>query len=157
MYQTFFGLQRAPFQLTPDPEFLHLTEQHREALAGLTYAMLARRGFVVLTGNAGTGKTTLLRRVLQHVPAEKLQSSVIVNPTLSAAEFLEAAMLDFAEGVQETSRLACQIAWATPEEPRGKAAPAGKPLFAPSMAAEMLMVALLAKAVSPTTKQGWCQ
>jgi len=95
MYHEFFGLQKAPFNLTPDPEFLYLTPHHREALAGLTYAILARKGFVVLTGEAGTGKTTILTRILSHLPVTRVESSVIVNPTLSPAEFLESALLDF--------------------------------------------------------------
>ena len=64
-------------------------------MAGLTYAILARKGFVVLTGNAGTGKTTLLTRILEHLPESRIQSSVIVNPTLTPSEFLEATLLDF--------------------------------------------------------------
>ncbi len=95
MYKAFFGLQKAPFNLTPDPEFLYLTAQHREALAGVTYAILARKGFVVLTGDAGTGKTTLLTRILEHLPVSRIQSSVIVNPTLTPAEFLESTLWDF--------------------------------------------------------------
>ncbi len=95
MYNQFFGLRKTPFNLTPDPEFLYLTAQHQEALAGFTYAILARKGFVVLTGDAGTGKTTLLTRVLHHLPVTRVQSSVIVNPTLTATEFLEATLLDF--------------------------------------------------------------
>lgn len=94
MYNEFFGLHKDPFNLTPDPEFLYLTAHHREALGGLTYAILARKGFVVLTGNAGTGKTTLLTRVL-HLLTSRIQSSVIVNPTLTPAEFLEATLLEF--------------------------------------------------------------
>ena len=85
MYIESFGLRKSPFSLTPDPSFLFLTEQHREALAGLTYAILKRRGFAVLTGEAGTGKTTLLARVLQFMPASQLQFSVILNPTLTPA------------------------------------------------------------------------
>jgi general secretion pathway protein A len=95
MYNQFFGLSKDPFNLTPDPEFLYLTPQYREALAGFTYAILARKGFVVLTGSAGTGKTTLLTRVLQHLPVTTVRSSVIVNPTLTAAEFLESVLMDF--------------------------------------------------------------
>ena len=95
MYNEFFGLRKKAFNMTPDPAFLFLTAQHREALVGLTYAVMDCKGFVVLTGDAGTGKTTLLARVLQNVPAAKLQSSVILNPTLTPAEFLELIMLDF--------------------------------------------------------------
>jgi general secretion pathway protein A len=95
MYNQFYGLSRDPFSLTPDPEFLYLTAQHREALAGFTYAIMARKGFVVMTGNAGTGKTTLLTQMLQHLPVSRVHSSVIVNPTLSAPEFLESVLLDF--------------------------------------------------------------
>jgi general secretion pathway protein A len=98
MYNSFFGVTKNPFNLTPDPDFLYLTSQHREALAGLSYAILARKGFVVLTGTAGTGKTTLLTRIMWHL-APRVQCSVILNPTLSPAEFLEAAMLDF--GLQD--------------------------------------------------------
>jgi general secretion pathway protein A len=95
MYEQFFGLQRHPFNMTPDPAVLFLTAQHREALTGLTYAILGRKGFVILTGDAGTGKTTLLSRVLQYLPAQRIRSSVILNSTLSPSEFLEMAMLDF--------------------------------------------------------------
>jgi general secretion pathway protein A len=95
MYATFFGLERLPFNLTPDPAFLFLTSKHREALAGLTYAVLERKGFVVLTGDAGTGKTTLLSRVLNRLPGNMIESSIILNPTLTPAEFLEMVMLDF--------------------------------------------------------------
>jgi general secretion pathway protein A len=95
MYNQAFGLRKSPFNLTPDPSFLFLTEQHREALVGLTYALLQQKGFVVLTGDAGTGKTTLLSRVLHFLPTSQLQFSLIVNPTLTASEFLELALLDF--------------------------------------------------------------
>jgi general secretion pathway protein A len=95
MYTTFFGLQKQPFNLTPDPAFLFLPPKHREALAGLTYAILERKGFVALTGDAGTGKTTLLNAALSRLPGDRVESSVILNPTLTASEFLEAVLLDF--------------------------------------------------------------
>jgi len=95
MYTDFFGLQKLPFNLTPDPAFLYLPPKHREALAGLTYAILERKGFAVLTGDAGTGKTTLINSVLSRLPSERVETSIILNPTLTAAEFLEIVMLDF--------------------------------------------------------------
>jgi general secretion pathway protein A len=95
MYTDFFGLQRLPFNLTPDPAFLFLPLKHREALAGLTYAILERKGFVVLTGDAGTGKTTLISSVLNRLPADRVESSIVLNPTLTASEFLEGVLLDF--------------------------------------------------------------
>ena len=95
MYNAFFGLSKSPFNLTPDPECVFLTAGHREALAGLSYSILGRRGFLVLTGDAGTGKTTLLSRVLQRLPAGRVRSSVVLNPTLTAGEFLEMVLLGF--------------------------------------------------------------
>ena len=95
MYNQFFGLQRAPFSMTPDPALLFMPPQHREALAGLTYAILNRKGFAVLIGDAGTGKTTLLARILRSLPASRIHSSVIFNPTLTANELLELALIDF--------------------------------------------------------------
>src|ERR687889_472562 len=95
MYKDFFGLQKLPFNLTPDPAFLYLPTKHREALAGLTYSVLERRGFAVLTGDAGTGKTTLMNSVFSRLPSDRVESSVIFNPTLTASEFLESVLLDF--------------------------------------------------------------
>jgi len=95
MYKDLFGLQKLPFNLTPDPAFLFLPPKHREALAGLTYSILERKGFVVLTGDAGTGKTTLINSVLNRLPADRVESSIILNPTLTASEFLESVLLDF--------------------------------------------------------------
>ena len=72
-----------------------MPQKHSEALAGLSYAVLERKGFVVLTGDAGTGKTTLINSVLSRLPAERVESSIILNPTLTASEFLEGVLLDF--------------------------------------------------------------
>src|SRR5580698_9835674 len=95
MYTTFFRVAKKPFSITPDPAFLFLTDQHREALAGLTYAILDRKGFLTLSGTAGSGKTTVLSWVLQKLVASEVQSSVILNPMLAPNEFLEMMMLDF--------------------------------------------------------------
>lgn len=90
-----FGLQTEPFGMTPDPAMLYLTPGHLEALAGLTYAIIRRKGFIALTGDAGTGKTTLLARVLQHFPPERVLCSKIVNPKLTGSEFLEMALAEW--------------------------------------------------------------
>jgi general secretion pathway protein A len=95
--------------MTPDPAFLFLTPQHREALAGLTYAILQCKGFMVLAGEAGTGKTTLLTRTLQFLPKNRLQYSVIVHPTLTSSEFLEMVLLDF--GVTDVPSSKAQRLW----------------------------------------------
>ena len=85
--------------MTPDPAMLYLTPQHQEALAGLMYAVQDAKGMVVLTGEAGTGKTTLLARTLQRLPAARLRASLIVNPSLSTREFLEMALIGW--GISE--------------------------------------------------------
>ena len=109
MYTAFFGLTKKPFNMTADPGFLFLTDQHREALAGLTYAVLERKGFLTLSGMAGVGKTTLLAWILHKLPASQVQSSVILNPSLTQSEFLELAMLDF--GIPEIPVSKAQRIW----------------------------------------------
>ncbi len=81
--------------MTPDPSTILLTEAHREALAGLSYALLRRKGFVVLVGEAGLGKTTLLRRLTEIVPESAAHTSVVFNPTLTPSEFLELLLFKF--------------------------------------------------------------
>ena len=88
MYNHHFGLAEAPFSIAPDPRYLYLSEQHREALAHLVYGIGDHGGFVVLTGEVGTGKTTVCRCLLQQVP-EHLDIAVIVNPKLDAHELLQ--------------------------------------------------------------------
>ncbi|HUB32546.1 MAG TPA: AAA family ATPase [Bryobacteraceae bacterium] len=95
MYNVFFGLKKDAFRMTPDPSTICLTVKHREALAGLSYAILRHKGFTVLTGDAGTGKTTLISRVVQTLPRDKVTVSLILNSVLTPSEFLEAALLDF--------------------------------------------------------------
>jgi len=97
MYEEFFQLERNPFGMNPDPNYLFMTPSHREAFAGLLYAMSRRKGFVVLTGDAGTGKTTLLRALITS--SEAATFSIILTPRVNADEFLELALMDF--GVTE--------------------------------------------------------
>lgn len=87
MYTKFFGLTEKPFAITPDPRYLFMSEQHSEALAHLVYGISESGGFIQLTGEVGTGKTTLVRTVLGRLPAE-VDVALILNPQLSALEFL---------------------------------------------------------------------
>lgn len=87
MYTSFFGLDEKPFAITPDPRYLYLSEQHAEALAHLTYGIKEAGGFIQLTGEVGTGKTTIVRSLLQQLPAN-CDVALILNPTVSPVEFL---------------------------------------------------------------------
>lgn len=93
MYEKLFNLTKNPFSVTPDPAWLLMTPTHRESLSGLLYAVYRRKGFVVLTGEAGTGKTVLLRALMKA--SKSAQFSVILNPTLTREEFMEMVLLDF--------------------------------------------------------------
>jgi len=94
MYEAFFELRRKPFAMTPDPEFLYVTSSNQEAVAGLTYTILQRKGFAVLTGEAGTGKTTILTSIIGSLSHSQAYFSWIVNPLLTTSEFVELALLD---------------------------------------------------------------
>src|SRR5512134_2434954 len=86
MYLQHFGLLRAPFEMTPDPAFLYLGEAHQEGLATLVYAVRARKGFVMLTGEVGTGKTTLLHALLSQLDPSTA-SAFVFNPRLDPLDF----------------------------------------------------------------------
>jgi general secretion pathway protein A len=94
MYEKFFGLKRSPFALATDADLLFAGAQYREAFAGLVYAVLTRKGFVVLTGEPGTGKTSLIARLLATVPSDRMRATVIVNPILSPDDFIEYTLLN---------------------------------------------------------------
>jgi general secretion pathway protein A len=95
MYEDSYGLRYKPFGIAPDPQFLFLTGQHREAATGLIYAILKHRGLMTLTGEAGTGKTTILRAVLKAIGTSSVQVAYVPVPTLNPAEFLEFVLLQF--------------------------------------------------------------
>jgi len=94
MYLKFFELTEKPFELTPNPKFLFLTPGHREALAQLTYGVQEEKGFILMSGEVGTGKTTLLR-TLVHRMAGQLEYAFVMNSTLPFDEILEYALADF--------------------------------------------------------------
>jgi len=89
MYEAFFGFHEPPFQLTPNPHFLFLDRGHREALATLRYGLTSSLGITLLLGEAGTGKTTLLRAALRAERRSDSRYSVLNNPTLTPAEFFQ--------------------------------------------------------------------
>jgi general secretion pathway protein A len=87
MYTSFFGLQEKPFAITPDPRYLYLSERHAEALAHLLYGINEAGGFIQLTGEVGTGKTTVIRSLLEQLPGHA-EVALILNPRITPAEFL---------------------------------------------------------------------
>lgn len=89
MYYDFFGFREPPFSIAPDPRYLYLSERHKEALAHLMYGVQGQGGFVVITGEVGTGKTTISRCFIENVP-EHVDIALILNPRLSARELLAA-------------------------------------------------------------------
>ena len=89
MYKRFYGLRRNPFEITPDPSFLFPTNRHKEALAALYYGVRRHKGFVVLTGEVGTGKTLLVRWMLQLLKGTNIAYAYVFNSRLSSFEFLQ--------------------------------------------------------------------
>lgn len=98
MYLNYFGLRRAPFGLTPDPEFIYFTPAHRNVAAGLLHSVVSQKGLCVLTGDAGTGKTSLVRLLVSSLPQNLVQVSLVLNPSLSPLELLQEILRDF--GIQ---------------------------------------------------------
>ncbi len=100
MYTSFFGLNEKPFSITPDPRYLFMSERHGEALAHLVYGVTESGGFIQLTGEVGTGKTTLVRTLLQNRLPDNTDVAVVLNPQLSATEFLATIVEEL--GIQES-------------------------------------------------------
>jgi len=95
MYKAFFNLKRNPFEITPDPSFLFATRKHNEALASLYYGVRRHKGFVVMTGEVGTGKTLLIRCLLELLTRNQVGFAYIFNSRLNAMEFLRYVAGDF--------------------------------------------------------------
>ena len=94
MYQEFYGLKQKPFSLTPDPQFLYMSEGHRTAIECLLYGINQKEGFVVITGDIGTGKTTICRALLDILDPQ-VRTAVIFNSFLTEEELLESILQDF--------------------------------------------------------------
>lgn len=95
MYKSYFNLHTSPFGTSPDPRFLYMMPHTREALACLEYGISARKGFTVLTGEVGTGKTTLLKRALASFNNRRISTAFVFNPRLEVLDFLEFVLADF--------------------------------------------------------------
>ncbi len=107
MYKKFFGLRESPFNVNPDPHYLFQTRHTQEALACLTYGILRRKGFVLLTGEVGTGKTTLLNKLLEWLHNEQVATAFVFNSRLNTTQLLDFMMADF--GIPCQSNLKSQL------------------------------------------------
>lgn len=107
MYLDFYGFTEKPFSITPNPRFVFLSKNHREAFAHLLYGIRDRAGFIELTGEVGTGKTTVLRTLLGQLDEEGYRTALIFNPRLSALELLSAVCREF--GIPTDGRSIAQL------------------------------------------------
>jgi general secretion pathway protein A len=95
MYKEFYGLRANPFNVNPDPRYLFLTRHTEEALACLTYGIQSRKGFVLLTGEVGTGKTTLINKLLEWLRVQQVATAFVFNSRLNVPQFMDYMMADF--------------------------------------------------------------
>src|SRR5271165_5036492 len=95
MYKEFYGLRANPFNVNPDPRYLFLTRHTEEALACLTYGIQSRKGFVLLTGEVGTGKTTLINKLMEWLRLQQVATAFIFNSRMDVPQFLDFMMADF--------------------------------------------------------------
>ena len=105
MYKAFFGLTSSPFNLSPDPTFLYRSPQHEEALANLIYGVQSRKGFVLLTGEVGTGKTTMLECLRDHLTKHDIPFGFVLNSRLTPEQFFETIAYDFDLPCSRTSKM----------------------------------------------------
>ncbi len=104
MYKAFFGFTENPFNMSPDPSFLFRSAQHEEALANLIYGVQSRKGFVVLTGEVGTGKTTMLECLRDFLSSQQITYASLFNSRLNVGQFFEMVAYDFGLRCTRTSK-----------------------------------------------------
>lgn len=97
MYQSFYGFSEMPFNITPDPRFLYLSPTHQEALQHLKYGVQEKKGFIVLVGEVGCGKTTLCRRFLNDLDPQHYDTALILNPRVTETQMLKAILTELGE------------------------------------------------------------
>lgn len=104
VYKAFFGFKEDPFSLSPDPAFLYRSEQHEEALSNLIYGVQARKGFIVLTGEVGTGKTTMLECLRDYLYEQSIEFAFLFNSRINSDQFFEMMAYDFDLRCTRTSK-----------------------------------------------------
>ena len=104
VYNAFFGFEESPFSLSPDPAFLYRSTQHEEALANLIYGVQSRKGFIVLTGEVGTGKTTMLECLRDFLESQRIEFAFIFNSRVTPDQFFEMLAYDLDLRCQRTSK-----------------------------------------------------
>jgi len=104
MYNAFFGFTESPFNLSPDPAFFFRSEQHEEALANLVYGVQARKGFIVLSGEVGTGKTTMLECLRDYLETQYIEFAFLFNSRVNPEQFFEMIAYDLNLPCQRTSK-----------------------------------------------------
>ena len=104
MYNAFFGFSESPFSLSPDPAFFYRSEQHEEALANLVYGVQARKGFIVLSGEVGTGKTTMLECLRDYLESQYIEFAFLFNSRINTEQFFEMIAYDLDLPCARTSK-----------------------------------------------------
>ncbi len=104
MYEQFYGLKENPFNVTPNPEYIFLGKNHREALAQLLYGVRERKGFIVITGEVGTGKTTLIHCLLDKIKGNHTKTAFLFNPKLTVDDFIQYILKDLGVRVQGSTK-----------------------------------------------------
>jgi general secretion pathway protein A len=97
MYQSYYGFKEMPFNITPDPKFLYLSPTHQEALQHLKFGVMERKGFIVLVGEVGCGKTTICRRFLNELDPARFDTALILNPRVTETQMLKQILTELGE------------------------------------------------------------
>jgi len=104
MYKNFFGLKENPFNVSPDPRYIFLTKEIEEALSGLMYGIQTRKGFLTLTGEVGTGKTTLINRLLDWLNTQRTKSAFLFNSRMNSSQLLDFVLAEFEIACDSSSK-----------------------------------------------------
>jgi len=106
MYEEFYGFNESPFNITPDPRFLYLSDRHREAFNHLRYGLAERKGFIQITGEVGAGKTTICRALLEEL-GPRFQTALILNPIMTSEQLVWLILTELGQGPESYDRMTC--------------------------------------------------